>query len=60
MSAFDAHLRRNDNGAYIHLDPATIPPDSPKNDWWADEQGHWHKGARLTDEQKAQMFGVED
>jgi len=59
LSAYDAHLSRDESGAYIHLDPATLPTDAPKNDWWADESGHWHKGARLTDEQKAQMFGAE-
>jgi hypothetical protein len=54
LSTFDAHLSRDEAGKYTHLDPSTAPE---KAKWWKDERGYWHKGARLTEEQKAKMFG---
>lgn len=56
LAAFDAHLSRDEAGKYTHLDPATVPSSDKKNNWWCDANGYWHKGARLTDEQKAKMF----
>lgn len=58
LTAYDAHLSRDSNGKYLHLNPETLPTDDAKNDWWSDEHGYWHKGARLTEEQKAEMFGA--
>ena len=55
LATFDAHLSRDESGAYLHLDPSTAPE---KAKWWRDGSGYWHKGARLTEEQKAKMFGA--
>jgi hypothetical protein len=29
-------------------------------DHWQDEHGYWHHGAKLTEEQKAKMWGKDD
>lgn len=46
-TTFDRHRR---NGTC--LDPNTL--DGP---WWTDDDGQWHYGERLTDEQKKEMWG---
>ena len=53
LATYDAHLSRDESGAYLHLDLANADPALK---WWADERGYWHKGDRLTDEQKAKMW----
>uniref|UniRef100_UPI003F495033 FDXHR family putative zinc-binding protein n=1 Tax=Arthrobacter silvisoli TaxID=2291022 RepID=UPI003F495033 len=55
VGTYDAHLSRDEAGKYIHLDPATTDPELK---WWSDERGYWHKGPRLTAEQKAELFGT--
>jgi hypothetical protein len=55
LATFDAHLTRDESGRYFHTDPSTTPAEAM---WWLDDRGCWHKGARLTDEQKAKMFGA--
>lgn len=47
VSTFDKH--RRDNKC---LDPALL-----KGPWWIDEDSQWHYGERLTDEQKARIWG---
>jgi len=54
VATYDAHLSRDEEGKYLHLDPTTAPDAK----WWADDRGYWHKGARLTEEQKAVMFAT--
>jgi hypothetical protein len=54
LAAYDAHLSRDESGAYYHLDPMTAKPEAK---WWRDDRGYWHKGNRLTAEQKEKMFG---
>jgi len=55
LATFDAHMSRDEAGKYIHLAPETA---AAKHKWWADDRGYWHKGARLTEEQKTAMFGA--
>jgi hypothetical protein len=55
LATFDRHLSRDEEGKYLHLDPATADADQK---WWADDNGNWHKGDRLTEEQKAEMFAA--
>lgn len=57
VTTFDAHLSRDEAGKYTHLNPETA--DANKQ-WWADERGYWHKGPRLTEEQKAKLFPKAD
>ena len=55
LATYDAHLTRDESGAYQHLDPAAADATAK---WWLDDRGYWHKGNRLTAEQKATMFGA--
>lgn len=50
-AAFDNHLSRDEDGKYVHADPAT-----DKREWHLDEQDRWHFGPRLTKEQKEQIW----
>jgi hypothetical protein len=55
LATFDAHLTRDESGTYHHTNPAEAPAEAK---WWLDDRGYWHKGNRLTEEQKAAMFGA--
>lgn len=49
-TAFDTHFRRHEDGTTY------CPP--LEGDWWQDDRGYWHKGKRLTEEQKQRIWGT--
>lgn len=51
LTAFDAHWITNDQGERV-----CVSPDTLKGPWWKDAAGHWHKGERLTKEQREKIW----
>lgn len=48
-SAFEGHQRMI-NGRSLCLSPVDLP------DYWEDDHGIWHRGAKLTQEQRDELF----
>ena len=55
VSAFDAHQRLVDDEIVCER-PAANSKGKPI-EWWADEDGQWHLGRRLTAEEKQRIWG---
>lgn len=51
LTAFEQH-RRGAHGVDRHSELTGAH--------WQDDRGYWHYGAKLTDEQKAEMWGGDD
>lgn len=52
LTAFEKH-RIGDHNVDRRCDTLT----DGENGYWLDESGYWHHGPKLTDEQKAKMWG---
>ena len=50
LAAFDAHWLGTSD------DRQCWPPEDLKGQWWRDDHGYWHKGPKLTEEQKATIW----
>ena len=53
ITAFDGHYTLpDDDGPMLCREPVEV-----EGKWWLDDDGQWHRGARLTEEEKARIWG---
>ena len=62
-AAFDNHLVRRPDGAghsnCVHPSEATKPKTGDPHPYWQDDNGVWHYGARMTEDQKRQAGWIQ-
>lgn len=53
ITAFDKHYTLSDNdGPMLCREPVEV-----EDKWWSDDDGQWHVGRRLSEEEKARIWG---
>lgn len=57
LSAFDGHRVADGKQGYCEMDIAADPYTATYKQFWIDEEGYWHRGQKMTDEQKAEIWG---
>lgn len=51
QAAFDAHWVTSDSGERVCVSPSAL-----KGEWWQDASGYWHKGRKLTEEERNKIW----
>ena len=56
LTAFDRHRRQDGGSGMCVIDPVSADPFVDSG-FWADDNGLWHSGRRLTEAERQAIFG---